>query len=213
MGLVVARGARAASGSARSIWRWSCEELGRVARRDRSSSTQLVIAAIAQAGTAAQRKTWLPQLVAGETFGALAYLEDERPPRSRRHPDDREADARRLSTLGGGKLFALEAPGADVLLVAARTQRGTGPGGVSLFLVERTAPGVRVRGHETIDVTRRVGEVTLRDVALPAEALLGRAGQGWPLLSRAPRPRLRRHRRRQPGRRRAGAARWPSSTR
>jgi alkylation response protein AidB-like acyl-CoA dehydrogenase len=158
-------------------------ELGRVAAPGPFLSTQLVAWAIAKAGTTAQRKTWLPQIAAGETFAALAYLEDG----DRHDPAGIQATAKRTRggwTLSGGKLFALEAPGADLLLVAARTQRGTGPAGVSLFLVERTAPGVRVRGHETMDVTRRVGEVTLRNVALPAEALLGRAGQGWPLLSR-----------------------------
>jgi alkylation response protein AidB-like acyl-CoA dehydrogenase len=71
-------------------------------------------------------------------------------------------------------------PGAELLLVAARTGRNA----VSLFLVETGAPGVRVRPAETIDLTRRVGEVHLRDVAVERSALLGREGAGWPLLAR-----------------------------
>ncbi|TMA44082.1 MAG: acyl-CoA dehydrogenase, partial [Deltaproteobacteria bacterium] len=69
-------------------------------------------------------------------------------------------------------------------MVAARTRAGAGPAGVSLFLVPREAGGVRVRPEETIDLTRRVGEVTLRDVAVPRVALLGGEGKAWPLLER-----------------------------
>src|SRR5213078_930947 len=82
--------------------------------------------------------------------------------------------------LGGTKLFVMGVPGAELLLVAARTGRNA----VSLFLVETSAPGVRVRPAETIDLTRRVGEVHLRDVAVERSALLGREGAGWALLAR-----------------------------
>src|SRR6185295_14293222 len=58
-------------------------------------------------------------------------------------------------TLNGSKVFVQDAPGVDVLLVAARTKAGTGPAGVSLFLVERRAKGVKVRPQEGFDLTRR----------------------------------------------------------
>ena len=53
-----------------------CEELGRVAAPGAVLGTQLVIAALLRAGSKAQRRRWLPGLVAGERFGALAYLEE-----------------------------------------------------------------------------------------------------------------------------------------
>ena len=155
------------------------EELGRAAAPGPFLPTQLVIHALLRAGAGAQRKAWLPRLVAGECFAALAYLEE-----SDRHdaegitlPARRTRDGWRL---GGTKLFVMGAPGAELLLVAART----GPKGVSLFLVETSAPGVRVRRDETIDLTRRVGEVSLRDVGVERSALVGREGAGWPLLAR-----------------------------
>src|SRR5207249_7237616 len=52
------------------------EELGRAAAPGPFLPTQLVIHALLRAGSAAQRKAWLPQLVAGERFAALAYLEE-----------------------------------------------------------------------------------------------------------------------------------------
>src|SRR5438045_683854 len=92
---------------------------------------------------------------------------------ARRHP------ARAGWRLGGGKLFVPGVPGAELLLVAGRTQPGTGARGVTLFLVEATAPGVRVRPLETIDLTRRIGEVELRAATVARDAVVGKAGAGW----------------------------------
>jgi len=155
------------------------EELGRAAAPGPFLPTQLVIHALLRAGSAAQRTAWLPRLVAGECFAALAYLEES----DRHDPGGIMLAARRTRDgwrLGGTKLFVMGVPGAELLLVAARTGRNA----VSLFLVETSAPGVRVRPAETIDLTRRVGEVHLRDVAVERSALLGREGAGWPLLAR-----------------------------
>ena len=155
------------------------EELGRAAAAGPFLPTQLVIHALLRAGSAAQRTAWLPRLVAGECFAALAYLEES----DRHDPGGIALAARRTRDgwrLAGTKLFVMGVPGAELLLVAARTGRN----GISLFLVEASAPGVRVRPAETIDLTRRVGEVNLRDVAVERGALLGRQDAGWPLLAR-----------------------------
>jgi alkylation response protein AidB-like acyl-CoA dehydrogenase len=159
------------------------EELGRVVAPGPFLGTQLVTAAIVRGGTAAAKKTWLPRLVAGEALGALAYLEA-----SDRHDPAGIALAAKKTrdgySLKGEKLFVAGVPGAQLLLVAARTKAGTGPKGVSLFLVPTDTPGVRVRPIETIDLTRRVGEVELRDVVVEKTALVGKEGEGWPLLAR-----------------------------
>jgi alkylation response protein AidB-like acyl-CoA dehydrogenase len=159
------------------------EELGRVVAPGPFLETQLVIAALLRGGSAAQRKAWLPRLLAGEALATLAYLEES----DRQDPAGIALKARRARggwRLGGAKLFVPGVPGADLLLVAARTGGGAGEAGVSLFLLETGAPGVTLRAHETIDLTRRVGEVELRDVAVDRSALVGGEGRGWALLAR-----------------------------
>src|SRR5262245_23138383 len=159
------------------------EELGRVAAPGPFLATQLVIAALVRAGTAAQRGAWLPRLLAGEAFGSLAHLEET----DRHEPGGIQARAKKTRdgyVLPGTKLFVPEAQAADVFLVAARTKAGSAATGVSLFLVERGARGLRVKPQQHVDVTRRFGEVVLKDVAVPRAALLGTEGQGWPVLAR-----------------------------
>ena len=159
------------------------EELGRVAAPGPFLATQLVIAGLLCAGTAAQRAAWLPRLLAGDAFATLAHLEEG----DRHDPAGIQARAKKTRegyTLSGTKLFVPEAQGADLFLVAARTKAGDGPGGVSLFLVERGAKGVRVKPQQHMDLTRRFGEVVLKNVVVPRTALVGSEGQGWPALAR-----------------------------
>ena len=159
------------------------EELGRVVAPGPFLSTQLVVAGLLRAGTAAQRAAWLPALLAGEAFATLAHVEasDQQEPAG---VQVQAATTRDGWVLSGAKLFVPEAQSASVFLVAARTKAGIGPAGVSLFLVDRGARGVRVKPHQHVDLTRRFGELLLKDVAVPKTALVGTAGEGWPVLGR-----------------------------
>ena len=77
----------------------------------------------------------------------------------------------------GRKAVVSAAPWASKLLVSARTGGSEREAeGVSLFLVDRQAPGVSTRDYPTVD-GRRASEITLDGVSLPAEALLGPEGQ------------------------------------
>jgi alkylation response protein AidB-like acyl-CoA dehydrogenase len=101
-----------------------------------------VIAALLKGGSDAQCATWLPAFLAGDAFGTLAFAEGDQAldPAGIRTTAKKTRDGWQLS---GTKVFVQDAPGADVLLVAARTKAGTGPAGVSLFLVERRAKASR----------------------------------------------------------------------
>jgi alkylation response protein AidB-like acyl-CoA dehydrogenase len=51
--------------------------------------------------------------------------------------------------------------------------------GISLFLVPKDMPGLAIRRLPSVDETRKLCDVTLDNVALPASALLGEIHQGW----------------------------------
>ncbi|HEX5455446.1 MAG TPA: acyl-CoA dehydrogenase [Stellaceae bacterium] len=141
-------------------------------------------AAIAAAGSPAQRAEYLPRLAAGELKTTLAVAEAS----ARWDAAGIALPARETAggfVLNGGKLFVPDAHLADVLVVAARTRDGsTMADGVSLFLVVEETPGVAVERLPSIDETRKLCAVRFDNVTLPASCLLGELHQGWPPLAR-----------------------------
>jgi len=87
--------------------------------------------------------------------------------------------------LDGEKTVVLHGAQAGSLVVSARSSGGQhDQDGISLFLVPADAPGVTLRDCRTID-GQRAATVTLVQVVLGSEALVGQAGQGWELLDAA----------------------------
>jgi alkylation response protein AidB-like acyl-CoA dehydrogenase len=74
---------------------------------------------------------------------------------------------------------------ADLLVVAARREGTRGDDGLSLFLVPGDAAGLERRALPTMDQTRRQAHLELRDVRVPASALLGQEGGAGPALRRS----------------------------
>jgi alkylation response protein AidB-like acyl-CoA dehydrogenase len=141
--------------------------------------------AIALCGSPTQRRRLLPRIAEGSLTATLAFL-DESPRRGRAgtevHPTRKRGDW----VLRGEKRFVLDAAAADVIVVAARTSREK-PGssrGVTLFLVERDAPGLGVVPLRTVDRTRRQASLVFDGVSLSAADVLGRVDAAGPALDR-----------------------------
>lgn len=155
------------------------EETGRSLFPSPLVSTVLAATALGRGGSDAQRAEWLPKLAAGRAIGTLAFQEAARL--------DPAGIALEGTARGGGfsltgeKLLVPDAQVADLFVVAFRS--GASPEDVSLALVPRTSTGVGVEPHVVLDPTRRMGRVRFDGVEVPAGALLGEAGAGWPLLS------------------------------
>ena len=161
------------------------EEVGRAVMPGPFPATVLLGgAAIAEAGSPAQRQEWLPRIAAGEAKATLALTE----PNARWDAAGitlTAGETRGGFALSGTKLFVPDAHLADVLVVAARTRDGsTMEDGISLFLVPRGTAGITVRLLPSVDETRKLCEVRFDNVALPATALIGEVHQGWPALAR-----------------------------
>jgi len=79
----------------------------------------------------------------------------------------------------------LDAHLADAFVVVVRTGEGKTPEeGVSLLLVPKETRGVEVKLLPTMDQTHKLCEVSFKDASVPADALMGVKGQGWPALAR-----------------------------
>ena len=160
------------------------EEMGRaVVPGPYFSAVLLGGLAILEAGGEAQKKEWLPKVAAGDRRVALAWME----PSAQLGPAGVTLSAVEKGggyTLSGTKLFVHDAHTADALVVAARTRPGAGADGVSLFLLPKGTRGLEVTLLPTMDQTRKLCEVSLSDVSVGADALLGAAGAGWAPLSR-----------------------------
>jgi len=160
------------------------EEMGRTVVPGPYFSTVLLGGlAILEAGSEAQKKEWLPRVATGGTRVTLAWME----PSAMIGPEGVTLPAAEKSgtfTLSGTKLFVPDAHTADAIVVAARTRTGKSEDGVSLFLLPAGARGLEVKLLPTMDQTRKLCEVTFKDVVVGGDALLGVAGAGWKPLGR-----------------------------
>ncbi len=137
--------------------------------------------AIKRAGTAEQKAQYLPGLIDGSKQAALAYVE----PEGRFNLADLKTTATQDGdgwVLNGYKAVVLNGPAADVLVVTARTSgEQRDEAGVTLFVLDANADGVSRRDYPTVDGLR-AAEITLENVKLGADAVLGEAGAGYALI-------------------------------
>jgi pimeloyl-CoA dehydrogenase small subunit len=133
--------------------------------------------------SAAQRAAMVPEIAAGKLKLAFGYTE----PQSRHDLHDVATTAKKDGAgwvLEGRKGVVLHGDVADHIIVTARIGGARrDKSGIGVFLVPANAKGVTRRGYPTTD-SLRGAEVTLDRVSLPAEALLGDAGNGLALVDR-----------------------------
>src|SRR6185436_9877991 len=109
---------------------------------------------VLRGGSPEQKSRWLPRIAQGECRMAFAHVE----PAARYDLAEVGLRARRQGdgyVLDGDKRVVLHGAAADLLVVSARTSGGGREAqGISLFLVDRNAPGVTVKEYRTIDELR-----------------------------------------------------------
>jgi acyl-CoA dehydrogenase len=136
---------------------------------------------LARSGSEAQKRHWLPRVVAGEAVMAIAVTEPDAGSdvAAIRTRATREGNGWRLD---GAKLFITNGVHADLYVLAAKTDTAAkGSRGISLFLIEKGTPGFRVAraldkmGWRSSDTA----ELVLEDCRLPADALLGEENRGF----------------------------------
>ena len=141
------------------------------------------VAAVRALEGSAQAQRWFPGIVAGESIAALAIDEGKS-----HNPAATALEAKRQGNgflLNGHKQFVVHGASADLLLVAARTAGAAGETkGVTLFAVPRDTAGVEVENVALAD-SSKAARLTMTDVAVDADAVVGEVDEGWAPLSRA----------------------------
>ncbi|GAB5467797.1 MAG: acyl-CoA dehydrogenase family protein [Rhodospirillales bacterium] len=133
---------------------------------------------LSQVATPAQKERWLKPLATAETRSCFLMTE----------PEGAGADPSLLATealpqdggyrITGRKWFITGAEGASLGIVMAQVPDK----GATMFLTDMTAPGIALaRQQNTLDATFTGGhyEVTLKEVFVPEDQVLGSVGEGF----------------------------------
>jgi alkylation response protein AidB-like acyl-CoA dehydrogenase len=152
------------------------EEMGRSLLAAPFFSTVVLAGGVLlNSGDDAAKKEYLPGIASGDTVATVAFTEES----GRWDADGIQMQAARRGdswTLNGTKMFVIDGHTADVILVAARSGAA-----MSLFAVEREAPGLTCAPLATMDQTRK--QARLEFSATPAR-LIGVEGSGWDAVCR-----------------------------
>jgi acyl-CoA dehydrogenase len=132
------------------------------------------------AGTEAQRRRWLPSLMAGRAMGAFAMTEREAGSdvAAMRTSARRDGSGWRLD---GEKHLISNAGIADVYIVFAVTTAGAGSRGITAFIVPADARGLTFAEAQVMAAPHPLGRITFDGCVVPADALLGEIDAGFKL--------------------------------
>ncbi|MGA8615930.1 MAG: isovaleryl-CoA dehydrogenase [Xanthobacteraceae bacterium] len=145
--------------------------------------SNLCVNQIRRTGSAEQKKRYLPKLISGAHVGALAMSEPEAGSDvvSMRTRAEKKGDR---YILNGAKMWITNGPGADTLVVYAKTDPAAGARGITAFVIEKDFKGfstgqkldkLGMRGSDT-------SELVFEDCEVPAENVLGAVGNGVNVL-------------------------------
>jgi hypothetical protein len=145
------------------------------------SVTNMVAETLARFGTEAARQRYLPRLCSGEAVaGAFALSEPQAGSDPAAMTTTVERDGAGGYCIRGNKMWTTSGDRAGVLLVAARNGASLGRAGYSTLVLEQGTPGLIPGRHEDKAGLRGSSTValTLDDVVVPADALVGNEGDG-----------------------------------
>ncbi|WKU49029.1 acyl-CoA dehydrogenase family protein [Streptomyces sp. VNUA116] len=131
-------------------------------------------------GTDEQRRFFLPRIAAGQCFFSIGMSEKG----SGSDLASVATRAERTTTGGwrltGTKMWTGGAHANDYAIVLARTDETEDKhAGLSQFIVDLRAPGVRIEPIRLMSGEHRFNALHLEGVELPGSMLLGRRGDGW----------------------------------
>jgi alkylation response protein AidB-like acyl-CoA dehydrogenase len=142
--------------------------------------TDMATPPILKFGTEEQKQRYLVPAIKGEKVACLGITEP-----------NAGSDVQNVQTwakpdgddwiINGSKIFITNGIRADFITLVARTDRGRGFEGVTLFLVDTNTPGfVRSRKLDKVGmIASDTAELAFEDMRVPGDAVLGEVGQGF----------------------------------
>ncbi|HEX5820981.1 MAG TPA: acyl-CoA dehydrogenase family protein [Solirubrobacterales bacterium] len=159
------------------------EQVGRAdssARTVVSVQTSLVAGSIENWGTEEQKKEWLPRLCSGEALGCFGLTE----PDAGSDPASLRTRAKKTDsgwTITGNKMWISMGSVAELALIFAQTDPEKKHRGFACFLVPTETAGYSAQEiHGKLGLrSSDTAEISLDDVEVPDDALLGEIGDGF----------------------------------
>jgi alkylation response protein AidB-like acyl-CoA dehydrogenase len=142
--------------------------------------TDMATPPILKFGTEEQKQRYLVPAIKGEKVACLGITEP-----------NAGSDVQNVQTwakpdgddwiINGSKIFITNGIRADFIALVARTDRGRGFEGVTLFVVDTNTPGfVRSRKLDKVGmIASDTAELAFEDMRVPGDAVLGEVGQGF----------------------------------
>ena len=134
-----------------------------------------------EAGSQQQKDEVLNKVIEGSLHLATAFSE----PQSRFNLEDVVTTGTKQDdsyVINGFKSVVMNGPAADKFIISVRTSGSQSDNeGITLFLVDSDQKGVSKRDYSTVD-GRKACELTLEDVLVPSDAIIGKEGNGLGLL-------------------------------
>jgi alkylation response protein AidB-like acyl-CoA dehydrogenase len=142
--------------------------------------TDMALPPVLKFGTEEQKKRYVVPALKGEKIFCLGITEP-----------DAGSDVEGISTtakkvdggwlINGRKTFITNGRRANAMTLVAKTDRGAGHHGISLFIVDTDTEGFKVdRTLSKVGMhTSDTGEISFTDMFLPEDALLGKEGEGF----------------------------------
>lgn len=130
-------------------------------------------------GTEEQRARYLPAVAAGERIAAFALTE----PESGSDVAAMATSAMRSGNgwaVNGAKTYISNGGIADHYVLFARTGEAPGAKGISAFIVDADTPGLTIAERLEVIAPHPLATLRFADARLPADALLGEPGRGFP---------------------------------
>ena len=141
--------------------------------------------AVIRFGTDAQKRRFIPPILAGDEEWCTGYSEPNAGSdlASLKTRAERQGD---VYVVNGQKIWTTLAHESDWCFLLCRTSTdGPKHAGLTILLVDMRSPGIDVRPLRQITGDAEFNEVFFQDVRVPVEQRLGAEGQGWAVVMSA----------------------------